>query len=487
MKCPKCGQVIQEGHLYCEKCGMEIQIVPDFEPDFENSITETLSTVAEEIDDKGKKTDIGKESKEVPGKKQEDFFTDTASGHFLMVRVVSFVCIVVIAVVSSLLFYFNYSVNYQVKRARECAGEADYEAAVKYLDRAIELEHDNAQMVLLQANYVYLAGNSDRAETLLLDLIETSHSLTAEEAEKAYDYLIALYDKQEKYQEINKLLSECQNETIVTMFQNYMAMEPEFSYVGGSYDEVIPLKLSANTTGKIYYTLDGSTPNKNSRVYTSPIFLESGTYKVSALFINEYGIESKVVQNWYEINLTVPDPPQVLLYSGKYEVPTLIEASTPLLDAQIYYTTDGSDPNENSLVYTGPVEMPLGRSNFKFIVISDAGVSSEIVSRSYEFKPDTEVTVSDASLAVIKALMARDVIKDLQGNAKAEEGKYNFQYSTIVEIEKKYYYVLDEYFTDASGNRKKTGLLYAVEVYTGSPNRLIYDEQGQMGLIPLSD
>ena len=206
MKCPKCGQVIQEGHLYCEKCGMEIQIVPDFEPDFENSITETLSTVAEEIDDKGKKTDIGKESKEVPGKKQEDFFTDTASGHFLMVRVVSFVCIVVIAVVSSLLFYFNYSVNYQVKRARECAGEADYEAAVKYLDRAIELEHDNAQMVLLQANYVYLAGNSDRAETLLLDLIETSHSLTAEEAEKAYDYLIALYDKQEKYQEINKLL-----------------------------------------------------------------------------------------------------------------------------------------------------------------------------------------------------------------------------------------------------------------------------------------
>ncbi len=480
MKCPKCGQVMEEGHLYCEKCGMEIQIVPDFEPDFENSITETLSTVAEEIEDKGKKKDAS-------GLKQEDFFTDTASGHFLLVRVVTFVCIVVIAVVSSLLFYFNYSVTYQVKRARECAGEADYEAAVKYLDRAIELEHDNAQMVLLQANYVYLAGNVERAETLLLDLIETSHSLTAEEAEKAYDYLIALYDKQEKYQEINKLLSECQNETIVTMFQNYMAMEPEFSYVGGSYDEVIPLKLSANTTGKIYYTLDGSTPNKNSRVYTSPIFLESGTYKVSALFINEYGIESKVVQNWYEINLTVPDPPQVLLYSGKYEVPTLIEASTPLSDAQIYYTTDGSAPNENSLIYTEPVEMPLGRSNFKFIVISDAGVSSEIVSRSYEFKPDTDVTVSDASLAVVKALMARDVIKDLQGNAKAEEGKYNFQYSTIVEIEKKYYYVLDEYFTDASGNRKKTGLLYAVEIYTGSPNRLVYDEQGQMGLIPLSD
>ena len=38
-----------EGHLYCEKCGAEIQMVPDFEPEIENSITETLSTVAEEI------------------------------------------------------------------------------------------------------------------------------------------------------------------------------------------------------------------------------------------------------------------------------------------------------------------------------------------------------------------------------------------------------------------------------------------------------
>ena len=39
-----------EGHLYCEKCGAEIQMVPDFEPEIENSITETLSTVAEEIE-----------------------------------------------------------------------------------------------------------------------------------------------------------------------------------------------------------------------------------------------------------------------------------------------------------------------------------------------------------------------------------------------------------------------------------------------------
>ena len=49
MKCPDCGTEIADDHLYCDKCGMEIQMVPDFEPEIENSITETLSTDAEEI------------------------------------------------------------------------------------------------------------------------------------------------------------------------------------------------------------------------------------------------------------------------------------------------------------------------------------------------------------------------------------------------------------------------------------------------------
>ena len=48
-----------------------------------------------------------------------------------------------------------------------------------------------------------------------------------------------------------------------------------------------------------------------------------------------------------------------------------------------------------------------------------------------------------------------------------------------------YYYVLDEYIEDPGGIRRKTERLYAVQVYTGEPNRLIYDENGQMGLIPL--
>ena len=49
MKCPNCGEELKQGYLYCERCGEEIHIVPDFEPEIENSIIETLSAVAEEL------------------------------------------------------------------------------------------------------------------------------------------------------------------------------------------------------------------------------------------------------------------------------------------------------------------------------------------------------------------------------------------------------------------------------------------------------
>ena len=50
MKCPKCGNEMGEGNMYCEVCGEEIHIVPDFEPEIENSISDVLNDLADQID-----------------------------------------------------------------------------------------------------------------------------------------------------------------------------------------------------------------------------------------------------------------------------------------------------------------------------------------------------------------------------------------------------------------------------------------------------
>ncbi|MDD6491979.1 MAG: chitobiase/beta-hexosaminidase C-terminal domain-containing protein [Firmicutes bacterium] len=478
MKCPNCGCELVYGHLYCDQCGMEIQIVPDFEPEIENSITETLSNVAEEIEGK---TDVPVKKKRP---KYSFFKEEQGKSSWLLLCLITFVVVTLTAAFVAVFMYHRYSVTYQIEQARKYAQTEEYGKAISYLEKARELKADAAQIVLMESNYYYQMGEKQKAVDVLLDLIDKEH-LEYEDREKAFESIITIYDEEGRYEEINSLLASCADNEIANHFQQYMAMTPEFGYGSGSYDEVISLKISANTTGTIYYTMDGSEPDENSTVYTAPLFLESGKYQISAIFINDYGIRSDVARKWYVINLTVPEQPEVLLYSGDYYTPTKIEVVLPE-KGTVYYTTDGSTPTKDSLKYSEPIQMPLGRSNFKFVTISDEGVSSETVSRSFFLSLQTDVTVTKAVNNVVQALFDQRVLNDLQGHSHEIEGKYVFQYNTIVEIaDLGYYYVLDEYIEDPGGIRRKTERLYAVQVYTGEPNRLIYDENGQMGLIPL--
>ena len=43
MKCPKCGNELEEGKLLCEQCGEEIKIVPDFDIELQSQKDETIS------------------------------------------------------------------------------------------------------------------------------------------------------------------------------------------------------------------------------------------------------------------------------------------------------------------------------------------------------------------------------------------------------------------------------------------------------------
>lgn len=494
MKCPGCGCEMADEHLYCEKCGTEIQIVPDFEPELENSIIETLSTVAEEIGDGDTKAqeilpDVGtnKQNSAKTGRKKqkkEHISTVKSRKNNILAILIIFVIVVLLTVFTGIFLYQRYSVSYQINQAKKYALQSNYKEAVRYLEKARVLEPEQTDIVLTLSDYYYLSDQKEKSLDLLLKHADTV-LLEEDKKELVYEKIITLLDEEERYDEINSLLIKSEDTVIQTRFQQYMAMTPVFSYESGSYEKVIPLKITANTSGTIYYTLDGSEPNENSAIYTAPVFLESGEYQVGAVFINEYGIRSNVARNWYLINLTVPDEPELLLYSGEYNVPTMIEAVIPE-EGTLYYTTDGSNPTEDSLVYTGPIEMPLGKSNFKFVTISDEGVSSQVVSRSFDFDLKTDVSTQQAIVNVISALYNRGVLRDLQGHSFEIEGRYVFAYDTIVEIPNLgYYYVLNEFVEEPNGNKVRTERLYAVEVYSGAANRLTYDENGQMGLIPL--
>lgn len=476
MKCPHCGNELKEGHLICEKCGEEIRIVPDFEPEIENSITETLSTLAALQEGEDGQEQQADEMIEEESEPETDEIV--ADGRKIWIMA-SLILLFVVALISCGAYAYHIrTVEYQISKAKEYAAKQSYKEAIACLEAAYEKHPDVAQLLFLEADYYYLQQDNDSAIRVLYRIIE-GEGFLYEDLEAAYNKVITILANQGLYGQINELLRNCPESGIVSMFQSYLAMEPEFSYVEGSYAEVIPLKLSSNTAGTIYYTMDGSMPTKNSLIYTAPLFLETGEYTVSAFFVNDYGIESEVVSKTYIINLAVPNAPEVELYSGEYTEPMMISVEG-LEGCRIFYTTDGSDPTEDSVPYTGPIPMPLGKTLFKFVNISEEGVSSEVTLRTYTLSLRDAITTSHAVSRLVNRLIETGYLEDAQGHNKRQSGTLSYQFSSVLRIgEMDDYYTIYEYYDDGTGILSRTDKVFLVQIYTGDSAQLGYDENGE--------
>ena len=475
MKCPHCGNEMVEGHLICETCGEEIRIVPDFEPEIENSITETLSTLAAEQDGAD-----NKEMQQADGKQEEDQ-PETVEASLDSRRIWFFASLVLFFVVALVTYsayaYHIQTVEYQIDKAKEYAANGSYAEAIACLEAAYEKDPSEAKLLFMEADYYYIQQDNASALQVLYRIIEGS-GFPYEDVEEAYNKIITIYANQEQYGRISELLQDCPEDSIVNMFQSYLAMEPEFSYVEGDYAEVIPLKLSSNTSGTIYYTTDGSRPDKNSQIYTAPLFLEAGEHTISALFVNDFGIESGVVTKRYVINLSVPNAPEVELYSGEYTEPMMIVAEG-IEGCKIYYTTDESEPTADSVPYTGPIPMPLGRTLFKFVNISEEGVSSDVTMRTYTLRLTDAIPTEQAVSNLIERLVETEYLEDAAGNSKRLSGRLSYQFSSVLGIGGEGYYTVNEYYDDGTGILNRTDKVFLVQIHTGEAAQLGYDENGE--------
>lgn len=481
MKCPHCGSEMVEGHLICETCGEEIRIVPDFEPEIENSITETLSTLAAEQDggdsDKTEQTAVVQEEEDID---VEDVPSD---GRKVWVMTCLILFFVVALVTYSAYAYHIQTVDYQIDKAREYAANGSYAEAIACLEAAYEKNPAEVDLLFMEADYYYIQQQNDAALKVLYRIIENG-SFPYEKVEEAYDKIITIYANQGMYGQINELLRNCPEESIVNMFQGYLAMEPEFSYVEGNYAEVIPLKLSSNTSGTIYYTTDGSKPDVHSQIYTAPLFLEDGEHIISAFFVNDYGIESEIVSKKYVINLSVPNAPEVELYSGEYSEPMMIVAEG-VEGCKLFYTTDESEPTADSVPYTGPIPMPLGRTLFKFVNISAEGVSSDVTMRTYTLRLRDAIPTDQAVSRLVERLVETGYLEDAAGNSKRLSGTLSYQFSSVLGIDGNGYYTINEYYDDGTGMLNRTDKVFLVQIHTGEAAQLGYDEEGDFVAVAL--
>lgn len=470
-----------EGNMYCEKCGEEIHIVPDFEPEIENSISDVLSNVAEEIeptpvsqDTIGNITiDLSGDTKDISRQAMDDGILVSKK---LLISVFGILVSIIIVLISVIVVYVSHdnSSGYQMDKADELYEAGKYSDAIDYYEKAYRLNSDDYWPLYKLADCYYALGDKDSA----IDSYETI-IIKDNTEEEAWMEVINLLDEDKNYKEINSLLTNYATEKINAEFIEYIAKTPGFSLEDGKYDEVVELKLIPSVEGSIYYTLDGSEPGSDCLLYTEPIVLRNGHYIINAMFVNEYGVCSDVVSHIYDVETDAPSIPVVSLDEGNYNVPQLINIIVPE-GSDVYYTTDGSAPGQTSAIYTEPIAIPVGESLYRFVAISKSGNKSEEVTRHYNLEVQVTVSEEEALNIINRRQFELGRVIDESGTVD-EKGKYMYSVSEMRYIHNRTMYFISEYYQEGT-IRMVTGNVFAVDVYDGTTYQAVLEKDNTYSL-----
>ena len=389
MRCAHCNAIIPEGWMRCPRCGKDIQIVPDYNP-LENVLTQEVKGSVEDVTRQMHTEDVRNF-----GRKQNGYQSKAT-------RVLS-----------------QEELNeIQTRRERAAKNRSRAEARRKQQERKKQLIRRRRKVLLILLLFLLLfgalfgyqtaekyfkhaigknaqkpeaysglaetymeQGEEDEAESVFLSAIASYPS-----NQELYQAAIRFYEESKQLEKIPEILGDCEDEAVLSSLKAYISTDPVFSLDEGKYSEVQEVTLSASGE-TIYYTTDGSDPISASTEYTEPILLSTeGKTQIKAIAYNEKKIPSLIVSKTYEIEFPVADAPVVTPSTGQYSTVTQITITVPE-GYTAYYTIDGSVPTTESMLYTGPVEMPEGQTLFSAVLVSKTGKMTQITKRNYIYQP----------------------------------------------------------------------------------------------------
>ena len=297
MRCPNCGTEIPEGSLYCEKCGEDIHIVPDYDTKIDLNMDSALQKIGDQIKedypvDHPVKRDASHrgEAEEATRGARVRFYALVGALACLAVLTIVMVCVTQISMKRDL------SPEYQLHMAVKYRERGEYGRAIECYSRAMELRGEDAEILALLSDLYYLQNDSANYE-LTLRRILFSKNATQEQIHLAKDKLVILLIKKGDFDGINQMLMSEEDSELSEKYSMYLAPEPILDLKEGAYEGIQSLRISCAGKGKIYYTLDGTIPGENSAEYTLPVILDYGDVVVKACMINEYGVSFHPMYN----------------------------------------------------------------------------------------------------------------------------------------------------------------------------------------------
>ena len=137
----------------------------------------------------------------------------------------------------------------------------------------------------------------------------------------------------------------------------------------------------------IYYTVNGSTPNLSSPIYSSPILINfEGKTVVKFIGVDQNNNSTPIIVEEYVIDTTAPIT-QAIPPSGNFFDSQNIKLITNDATATTYFTTNGANPTNSSSIYTTPIKLKDNVSTtIKFFSVDKAGNQESIKVETYNIE-----------------------------------------------------------------------------------------------------
>lgn len=338
----------------------------------------------------------------------------------------------------------------------------DYLNAANEYNEALDSTADKKSMKKALSSLLDVYKKIEGSDANMIEVLKKMIEIEPEKIDN-YEELLVLYDRNGMINEIEALIKSVEGTGIAAQLTGYSFVGPEFNYESGSYDQFLYISLSNSNGFKMYYTLDGSNPTVTSTEYTEPFEIANeGETIVKAISVNEKGITSSVVEKKFNITLSTLVAPTVTPESGNYDSVQQITVSVPE-GMKAYYTIDedGTIPTTSSTEYTGPIDMPVGKSLFSVIVVNEQGVSSSVTQKVYELNVKRTYTYNQALDSLKTNLISRGLISDSEGNT-ASGGHIEFSYVGVQVIQGEEYYLIKTTAGDLYGVGTVNGIIVTV-------------------------
>ena len=444
MKCMRCGAEFSDDLLVCPRCGLEIQIVPDYNPlddvlaaqvrgavngtyatdEYANVYSQRrndrTSSIREGQDDSRenmrrtamlrnqngrtgeKRTNTERYASSRTGKTGQMRNGTEKTGYLTpeelrerqkknerrkqlarrkkKKKLILLLSVICIILIAGVAGYLN-SYTGKMNKGYQYLKNGEYQKATECFKKAVSKNPKKGEAYEGLAKVCLAQNDTEGGEEIFLNAIKEQPSSV-----DIYRKAIEFYVDTDQKMKVSVLLDACSVSNVLNELSEYISEEPEYSLDDmKEYEEIQALELTGSGEA-IYYTTDGTDPTESSIKYTEPIRLDEGTTEVRAISVNKKGIPSLVVKKTYTIQFPIEDAPSVTPSTGAYDTEQVIEVVVPE-NYEAYYTTDGSDPDPDSSStkkYEGPIDMPVGSTTFKVVLANKKGRLSDVTIRKYE-------------------------------------------------------------------------------------------------------